>query len=37
MHGLGCMQGLTVRRTYLGGDIGERLPEAYGASAPFTL
>jgi hypothetical protein len=24
------MQGLTVRWTRLGGDIGERLPEAYG-------
>jgi hypothetical protein len=37
MHGLSCTQGLTVRWTRLGGDMGERLREAYGASAPFTL
>jgi hypothetical protein len=36
MHWLGCMQGLTVRRTHLGGDEGERLREAYVASAPLT-
>ena len=35
MHGVGYMQGLTVRRTHLGGDMGEWLPEAYVASGPL--
>jgi hypothetical protein len=29
------MQGLTVRRTCLGGDVGERLLKAYVASGPL--